>query len=242
MRNLVCTLLLLTFLGENHSYRSSEKKIEIPLENFQLYTFQLVRKQIEDRVIFVNGREKKPEDLVWEEIYLLVDHESKNAIYLSTFSHKYIFEGGVFNRPENDSLIFIDELEFIYFGSIEEDYLVFNNTFSAEADDLNLGFDLNKEGILITDIVLDEEEEQVDISKLFATEIFFGKDDRTFAYGAKKNTPNYEYEIFEEIDKLLTDFEQLYGVTSCSKTEVEIQKIKNKDIVAFNKFTSSYTE
>jgi len=214
--------------------------IQLPLEKFQLYTFQLVKKAKPDKMIFVNGINKEIDDLIWEEPYLLYDKENKNAIYFTTFSHKYIFKGGVYNRAESDSLVFLDELEFVYFGRSNGDKIVIENTGNSEADDLEISFEFKGNDILFRNIKLDRFNSPVDLKILFSSEILFQKDTRQFAFGQKKIKLNYEYDYFEILENIYTDFNYLYGTMSCTQKEVRIKCISNKDELTFERFRETY--
>jgi len=217
-----------------------EDIVQLPLEKFQLYTFQLVKKAKPDKMVFVNGINKDIDDLIWEELYLLYDKENKNAIYFTTFSHKYIFKGGVYNRAENDSLVFLDELEFVYLGRSDGNKFIFENTGNLEANDLEISYEFSGDNILLTNLKLDRSNSPVDLKSLFSTEILFQKDIRQLAFGQKKIKPNYEYDHFEVLENIYTDFNYLYGTMNCSKNEVRIKCISNKDELTFERFRDTY--
>jgi hypothetical protein len=57
-----------------------------------------------------------------EQLYLLLpkDSQNKTAIYITSFSHKYLYENyGVFNCPDFKDKFFVEDIDNFYFGTID---------------------------------------------------------------------------------------------------------------------------
>lgn len=62
-----------------------------------------------------------------EQLYLLLPKNSqdKRAIYITSFSHKYLYENyGVFNCPDFKDKFFVEDIDDFYFGTIDDDQTI----------------------------------------------------------------------------------------------------------------------
>ncbi|QHI38697.1 hypothetical protein IMCC3317_40910 [Kordia antarctica] len=118
-------LIAVLFLGcksipINQIIEQSEK---INLNHYDIYTFKLrLQNEISDRnpnaLIFANGVDAD-RGLIHEMLYILRNQNNDSIIYFTTRSHKYIYDGGVFNDSIYKKYMVMNDLDYIYIGKEE---------------------------------------------------------------------------------------------------------------------------
>lgn len=140
------------------------------LEDYELYVFQMVRKKRDVIHIdslapkFVSGADfthKTKKDLVYEELYVLLEKEGKHAIYLTTISHKYIYDEGVYNNSFYQQHIPINNIDFIYLGYYDDTKISFYNPNGRSySQNLVLYYTKRKDTLEITNVTNDYAKEK----------------------------------------------------------------------------------
>lgn len=120
MKRIVGFILILVLLGCNGAgsfiaIKEAKKEWKrIALKEYQLYTFQLSKTTTPYDVSMYKrpfkSKNTSKNKLVYEELYLLMGKKTNEVYYLTTFSNKYIFKGGMFNRAFKDSIIEINQI------------------------------------------------------------------------------------------------------------------------------------
>ena len=169
-------------------------KGKFTLEDFDLFTFQLVLKKEncdvkEKHLVFANGLLKDDEDLVYEELYLFMEKNGNKVLYLTTFSHKYHFKGGVFNSDVYDKEIRVDEIDFLHLGYYNDSTIIFYEPGNNKNDKIEFFYSKNDDVITLNKVTnvypiskYCKVEPYVRINDVFAVELQFKMDQRKFAY------------------------------------------------------------
>lgn len=188
------------------------EKLVFPLDKYKLYTLKLIQKksELEHPVFHTQQDEMERGDLIWEELYLLLNKKDKTALYLTTFSHKYIFEGGVYNREENDSLIFIDESDFLMVGTYNDKVLTFKNPRHEKGlDEINLFYEEEGDEITVTKVSDPGNKSRlISVDSIYSDMLVYKNDNRKFVYGYKNEKNNYDSIV--PVDKLYLGKKYLY--------------------------------
>ena len=174
----------------------SEEIASFDLDKFNLFTFQLVKKK-DDSVahpVYANGLNKEEDDLVYEELYLFLEEKGNTALYLTTFSHKYIFDDGVFNKPFNKHKIAINEIDLIFVGSYDKEKITFKKPKNEDVDAMELYYTKLGDNIKLEKITNNygdrsdrESTPYVKIDTVFSVAMMYQKDLRSFVYQIKED-------------------------------------------------------
>ncbi len=93
---------------------------KIDLTSYKLYQFTMYRDKTSDRDKLMNPEftaVPKDSSTVHEILYLLRDSLSNKVIYLTTYSHKYLYRNrGVFNDPIYKENLIFNDLDHLYLG------------------------------------------------------------------------------------------------------------------------------
>jgi len=185
------------------------------LEKFDRYTFQLIKKDTTSiHPIFANGKDKAENDLVYEELYLFLEQNGNRALYLTTFSHKYIYEDGVFNNDFSLKNISANEIDFIFIGNYDENKITFKNPKNEDVDTVEFYYSKTNDNIKLEKITNNygfrkdrKNNPLVDMDSVFGIDIVYQKDLREFVYLEEDKT-----EI--KVKSLSIDSDNLYfGLT-----------------------------
>ncbi len=132
--HIYCTLVLLcSSCSKSILSVTSGSFIEtLDFNDFDLYIFQLKgtddsgkkRDCILETLQFESDVTSK-KLLVYEELYVLLEKEGPRVLYVTTFSHKYIYNKGVFNSDLYDAYIPINEIDYIYTGYYDKERMYF---------------------------------------------------------------------------------------------------------------------
>ncbi len=160
------------------------------LKKFDLYTFQLVKKDTAlIHPVFTNGLNKTEMDLVYEELYLFLEKKGNIALYLTTFSHKYIYKDGVFNRDFNFNKISVNEIDFIFVGNYNKDKITFKNPKKEDVDAIELYYSRIGDNLKLEKITNNyglrkdrDINHFINMNEVFAVDIVYQKDLRKFVY------------------------------------------------------------
>ncbi len=203
--SIVLFLYVCISCGKSHYYAFAslpdDYKIKKPikLENYDVYTFKMVKDvkgtlPIEERP-FTNSVQHKEPHLVYEELYLLLNKYNKEVLYMTTFSHKYIYEGGAFNCKENDSIIYFNQVEYIYQGvqdSLTNEFR-FRNPGDTFLRALYMGYKKNKDTITLTTVPnvnpirkIRKKKPIINLNDMFGVQLQFERDHRKWCFKDKK--------------------------------------------------------
>lgn len=171
-------------------------------KNYDFFVFQMHKSP------FINSNQPEfpyfKEDafgksIVAEEVYLLVDKAKSHCYYLTTFSHKYMFDGGVFNNRNYNTKIYINDLDYVLYGNIMDDSLVFKNKAVLGAntkDDIYIDIKFQDDSIQFVSITDDSPNsksgKKVIISKIMNMNMIFEKTNRKLIW---RNRHNVEAKI-----------------------------------------------
>ena len=188
---LFAILLIVSCKPHFHTTNTVSKEAKsFDLQKFDLYTFQLVKKDTSAvHPVFVNGQNKTENDLVYEELYLFLEQNGNRALYLTTFSHKYIYKGGVFNNKCFLNKISANQIDFIFIGNYDKDKITFKNPKNEDVDKIEFYYSKTDNKIKIEKITNNygyrkdrEINPLVDMDSVFAIDIIYQKDLREFVY------------------------------------------------------------
>lgn len=207
-------VVLLVVSCKPHFYSTNSVINELKsfdLEKFDRYTFQLVKKDTTSiHPIFTNGKNRTDKDLVYEELYLFLEQNGNRALYLTTFSHKYIYDGGVFNNNFSNKKISANEIDFIFVGSYDKDKIIFDNPKNEDIDKVEFYYSNTNDVIKLEKITNNygfrkdrKSNPLVDMDSVFAIDIVYQKDSREFVYVEKDKT-----EV--KVESLSIDSDNLY--------------------------------
>lgn len=131
----VCTGCFMLIACAN-SYKISTID-SVDVNDYTIYVFRLCEK------IGVEGTDRflccdkncKPNDIinlketqVREELYLMIEKHGGKVIYLTTKTDRsFDIEPDIFNSEAHKNYVFVDDLENVYFGILEESTIVFTN-------------------------------------------------------------------------------------------------------------------
>ena len=191
-------LLLVSCKPHFYSTNSISNELQsFDLDKFDRYTFQLVEKKDSTSIhpVFSNGKNKSENDLVYEELYLFLEQNGSSAIYLTTFSHKYIYEGGVFNNDYFENKISANEIDLIFVGYYDKDKIVFENPKNEDVEKVEFYYSKINEDIKLERITNNygfrkdrKINPMVDMDSVFAIDIVYQKDIREFVYTEDDNS------------------------------------------------------
>lgn len=208
-------------------YELPENIKKIPLSDYDLYTFQMVVNDECSSVPaskrpFENSVNNNSDFIVYEELYLLLHKKKKEVLYLTTFSHKYIYDNGVFNKKENDSLISFNQIEYLYEGIVDEvnKEFVFKNPVNSLLRALYIKYE-KVDDIVTFKIVpnvhpskdIRKNKPSIDLESLFSVSIQFKKDARLFSY-EEKGVLNYVDTIYHDRSSIF--FQVGKNLSKCS--------------------------
>lgn len=208
---------------------SSARHFEIA--DFDLYTFTLVLERedcdmpSQKHLKFSQKTELEEGDLVYEELYLLLEKEGNTVLYLTTFSHKYIYEGGVFNNLHSKTSVSINEADFLFIGTKEKEAVVFKNPKHEDLCEMQLNFSQENDTLLLRQITNNyplkkkNPNKFIEMDSVFAVDIKFIKDERSFTYNdGCKNLP---------VKSLIQDSEDLAFELDI-KGDYRFRRLKNR--------------
>ncbi len=209
----IFVILLLASCKPNfYSTNSIINEVEMfDLERYDRYSFQLVKKDSSSvHPIFTNGKNKSDKDLVYEELYLFLEQNGNRALYLTTFSHKYIDDERVFNNNFFGNNISANEIDFIFVGSYDKDKIIFDNPKQEDVDKVEFYYSSIDNEIKLEKITNNYGSRKdrctnplVNIASVFAVDIVYQEDKRKFVY-----LKDDETEI--EVKSLSIDSKNLY--------------------------------
>lgn len=240
-----------TFVLVNHIDNRSNN---INLENYDLYVFKMCREYSnklnnsrDDQKVkypiysICNNSDDKDSKNVVEETYLFLPRAEENdtVLYVTTFSHLYTQKKcGVFNCPEFQNKIFVEDVDGIYLGKRKNNSIVFTN--SRNKTEWNFrGVKNNIEVISITDIDRSKGK-QVELKNVLSLPIVFESTQRQFTYGKSdynqdclcpgmdKYESKYKNSKGFTITNVITDSNHFYLQNSISNSKNEYFKFKFK--------------
>lgn len=137
--------------------------------------------------------------IVAEEVYLLIDKVRSHCYYLTTYSHKYMFDGGVFNNRNYNTKIYVNDLDYVLYGNIRNDLLIFKHKVVLgpnTKDDIYIDIKFQDDSVQFVSITDDSPNsksgEKVTISKIMNMDMIFEKTDRKLFW---RNRHNVEAKI-----------------------------------------------
>lgn len=152
---IIGVVALLCGCNSHYKLLNRDKAIlKINLNSYKLYQFTMYRDlaSTQDKLLHPEFTDVEQEGSTTHEIlYLLRDTLSNNVIYLTTYSHKYLYKNrGVFNDPiYKDNLIFND-LDHVYLGRESPGKFSFYNPRARSyAHNLHMYFNENGQGIVL---------------------------------------------------------------------------------------------
>lgn len=188
----ICAVILIVSCAPKFhpANRVFNEVISFDLDKFDKYTFQLIKKDYcSNHPVFTNGKDKTEDDLVFEELYLLLEKNGNRALYLTTFSHKYIYKGGVFNNKCLQDKISVNQIDFIFVGNYNNEKITFENLKHENVDKIDLYYTKINNNIKLEKITnnygLKKDRDTipfVDMDSVFAIDIVYQKDMREFIY------------------------------------------------------------
>lgn len=127
-----CSSFYTVYNKENNNYFNGKEVIKsYELNKFDIYVFNICEKYSNkinsiDRFYecpknFYDIAEKEQIKKI-EEVYILIHKETNLALYLPTFSHKYIYKdqtGYLNDRDVYENSIILDQIEYFYIGKID---------------------------------------------------------------------------------------------------------------------------
>jgi len=171
-------------------------------KNYDFYVFQMHMDTIviSDKPQFPYYKKDAYEgSIVAEEVYLLIDKARSHCYYLTTFSHKYMFEGGVFNNRNYNTKIYVNDLDYVLYGNIRNDSLIFKHKVVLgpnTKDDIYIDIKFQDDSVQVVSITDDSPNsksgEKVTISKIMNMDMIFEKTDRKLFW---RNRHNVEAKI-----------------------------------------------
>ncbi len=171
---------------------SSARYFEIV--DFDLYTFRLIVEKencnipTDKHLKFSQKSVLEDDDLIYEELYLLLEKEGNTVLYLTTFSHKYIYKGGVFNNRHSKTSVSINEVDFLFVGTKEKGNVVFKNPKHEDLCEMQLNFFNENDTLLLRQITNNYPLKKknpgkfIEMDSVFSVDIKFIKDERSFTY------------------------------------------------------------
>ena len=213
--NLIYLAILISLTSCNKNFYSTGSVANeiksFNLEEFDRFTFQLVRKKsTEKHPIFTNSLNKEKNDLIYEELYLYLEKKGNRAIYLTTFSHKYIQKDGVFNNEDYNQKIYANQIDFIFVGNYDKDKIKFKNPKYYDIDEIEFYYTKTGKNIKLDKITNNyglrkdrKINKYVDMDSVFAVDIIYQEDLRKFVF---KQKDDKEFDI----KSLTVDLNNLY--------------------------------
>ena len=207
MKRNILTILVLSFLMVScakvliptKELPSHTKSIAI--KDYSLYIFQLEKvidttlkskKKLVVTYPKIKNITSKKDTLIYEELYLLIDKEETHCYYLSTFSHKYIFEDGIFNNRNYKNAFYLNDLDYIFYGDIKNSIIIFRNEAMIgpnTKEDIKIIFSKTSDSIEFVSITNDnpnkkerKKKDSVIISNVFSIDFTFIKSQRIMKY------------------------------------------------------------
>ncbi|MDO5969291.1 hypothetical protein Q4Q35_05685 [Flavivirga aquimarina] len=202
-KNILAIVSLSLIIISCSKYLQPVKKIPsntkaISLSDYNLYILQLVLDEVKSsdplkklypRIANITS---KKDELICEELYLLVDKNERHCYYLSSFSHKYIFEDGVFNNRNYNNAYYLNDIDFVFYGEIKDSIITFRNQAMIGPNtkkDINISFYKTSDSIQFIRITNDnpskrerDNKESVLISDIFNIDFTFIKSQRFMKY------------------------------------------------------------
>lgn len=124
MKHILIIIMLMTWVyscnSEYKLLKDNRPVRTIDISTYKLYQFSMYRDKSSDgdKLTYPEfTANKKPNSTVYEILYLLRDTISNKVIYLTTYSHKYLYRNsGVFNTPIYKQNLVFNDLDHIYLG------------------------------------------------------------------------------------------------------------------------------
>ena len=245
MKKLIFLLGLFILMSCGSSTGSAEKDLSLvsfDLEDFDLYTFQLIREEAEQKgFLFKNGLEKTPDDLVYDELYLLLQKEGDIALYLTTFSHKYIYEGGAFNVDFNEKRIFANETDLLFVGKYDtiDKSITFKNPKHHDLEEMKMLYEMQGQNLKLLKVTnafpnqrMRKKSPLVDLDATFRVELVFGRDSRKiFVVEGCDQYP---------VEKIMFNYKDLFYKTNNGKLRLYQNRVANEDYELFALLKKNY--
>ncbi|WGD34544.1 hypothetical protein [Olleya sp. YS] len=222
MKKLIVLLVILSVLWSCKTYKIvKQNQLDATItrtfnfEDFDIYVFKMCEKSSAEvdgdlsseslAFPFYTNCDDTSKDKVVEETYLLIpkQHIADNTVlYITTFSYKNLRKDcGVFNCELFNSKIFVEDVDIIYLGKLENNSITFykNSTKRKEQhiSTWNIKTDKTDNGVATIKIIdatmvesIFDTKPQIPIESVFSTDVVFHKEDRTLIYG--KNLSEFQ--------------------------------------------------
>ncbi|WP_397362742.1 hypothetical protein [Olleya sp. R77988] len=166
---------------------------------------------------FYTNCDQTTTDKVVEETYLLLPKPNiadKTVLYITTFSYKNLRKGcGVFNCDLFNSKIFVEDVDIVYLGKLENNSIKFYKNTTKKKEQhistwniITAQTDSGVASIKIVDATMVESvfdtKPQITINSVFSTDVVFFKEDRTLIYG--KNLSEFQEACFNNCEEKIT--------------------------------------
>ncbi|CAL2081536.1 hypothetical protein [Tenacibaculum sp. 190524A05c] len=212
------------------------KNTSIRLKDYDLYTFKMVKDTLNTDVPiekrpFMNSVQSEKNHLVYEELYLLFNKNKRDVLYITTFTHKYIYKDGVFNHKENDSIVYFNEVEYIFHGVRDtiDNELRFRNPGNGFLKTLYIGYEHNNDVITLTTVPnvnpiqgIRRKKPIVNLNEMFGVPLQFKKDNRTWYFKDCVDVGTYE------VDSLYHNNSHYIFHTKRDQEECALIKLEHK--------------